>query len=164
MRGMYNRIRGKLMGLTVGGKFIACETDSTMAFERDMLPASAITEGTWSRYLPGKKRWSMTVDGYLLRRSAGADFKTLYMSFFNDEEVTIKWRTREGVDQFLIFEGNAFVLNGTASAPSRGYANWNITFQGNGILNMDWEEFFTIINALPANSDQPTYFDTTQWK
>lgn len=163
MIGAFKKIRGKLMGIAIGDKMIACETDSSMTFERDMLPVASVEDGRWSQSLPGKRRWTMTVDGHLLKRDVGADFKTLFRAFVNDEEIRVSWRTRQGVDQFLMFEGKAFIVSGMGSAPNKGYATWNIVFQGNGALNMDWEEFFTILNAMPATADQPNIVDTREW-
>lgn len=156
-------IQGRFMGVSVNGVFISCETESSMQFEREMLPASSVSSGDAKEFIQGKYSWSVTVSGNLLKREAGADFKTIYETFLRKEMVMIQFRTRPVVDQFLIFEGNAFVQLGNVTAPNRGRSNWSVTFQGNGILGMTWEEFWTIINAMPAPSDQPTYIDTTQW-
>lgn len=151
------------MGVTVGGSFISCEIDSSMQFQGEMMPASSVESGMWGEFIHGKKGWTITVNGHLLKREAAQDFKTLFSAFYDNTEVTIQFRTRPFVDQYLIFEGKALVNMGNANAPNKGVANWSITFQGNGILNMDWEEFWTIINAMPAGADQPTYVDTTDW-
>lgn len=161
MRG--NKLAGSVMGVTVDGIFINCETDGSMQFEAEMLPTSSVLSGRWRSFRPGKKSWTITVNGHLLKREAGQDFKTLYDAFFDDREVIVQFRTRPSVDQFLIFEGKAFISMGNASAPNKGSSTWSMTFQGTGILNKNWEEFWAIINSMPASSDQPTYIDTTDW-
>ena len=158
-----NKIPGKLMGVAVGGTFISCETESTLNFDKDLLPASSVTSGEYAEFIQGKKNWNVSVNGILLKREAGADFKTLFMAWHLNTVLTVYFRTRLGVDQFLIWKGQAIVKSGMANAPKRGFANWNIVFQGNGVLEMDWEEFWTIINAMPAPSDQPNIVDTRQW-
>lgn len=158
-----SKIPGKLMGIAVGYNFIACETECSLAFDSDMLAKDSTISGKWSEYIMGKRRWTMSVNGMLLKREAGADFKTLYRAFVNGDLLTIVLRTRDGVDQYLIWQGQAFVNSGSLTASNRGTAAWTITFQGNGPLNFDWEEFFTIINAMPAPVDQPNTVDTREW-
>lgn len=158
-----SKLYGRLMGTSVDGTFISCEIDSALQFQGENLPASSIESGMWSEFIYGKKSWTITVNGHLLKREAGQDFKKLYAAFFNNQVVKVQFRTRPFVDQYLIFEGNALISMGGANAPNRSVANWNITFQGSGILNMEWEEFWKIINSMPPAADQPTYIDTTDW-
>lgn len=159
------KLKGSMMGIAVGGTFISCEINAEMYFEKELIPSSATGSGKFAESTPGKRRWRMSVDGNLLRRAMGADFKTLYRSWFNDELVQVEFRTRPFVDQYLIFRGNAWVQSGSALAPSTGLANWNIQLEGDGILNMDWEEFWAIINAMPPTANWPTIVeqDPNKW-
>lgn len=158
------KIAGKLMGIQIADNFISCETESTLNFERDMLPKDSVISGRWMEYITGKGNWQMTVNGLLLKREVGADFKTLYRSFINGDLLNIYFRTRIGVDQFMIWQGNAYVMNGGANAPINGMANWNITFRGVGPLSFDWEEYWTIIDSMPADELQPNIVDTRDWE
>lgn len=99
----------------------------------------------------------------LLKSRAPQDFKTLFEAYLNDTLLNVSFRTRLSVDQFLIFEGKGYLKSGDASAPRSGLATGNMVIIGSGILNMDWEEFWLIINAQPANADKPTIVDTTEW-
>lgn len=157
------KIPGRLMGISVGDNFIACETECTFSFDGEMLPKDSVISGKWMEYIPGKRNWTMNVNGNLLKREVDSDFKTLYRSFVDGDILSLKFRTRAGVDQFMIWSGQAMVMNGGANAPRNGMTNWNITFRGTGPLNFDWEEFWTIINAMPADEDQPNIVDTRDW-
>ena len=151
------------MGVAVGDTFISCETEAVLNFERDLPLVASVVSGRDEEYIHGKRRWSISVNGLLLKREAGADFKTLYDAYYDDLELNIQFRTREGIDQFLIFTGTALIKSGSITAPKSGFTNWTIVFQGSGPLGKDWEEFWTIINAMPALSDQPNIVDTRQW-
>lgn len=159
------KIKGRLMGVTSNGSFISCETNAELYFEKELIPASSIGSGKFKETIPGKRGWRITVDGNLLLRAMGADFKTLFQSWLDDEPLTVQFRTRPMVDQYLIFEGDAWVQSGSLMAPNRGLAGWNIALEGNGILNMDWEEFWAIINAMPPQADWPTIVeqDPNKW-
>lgn len=151
------------MGITVDGIFISCEMDSELQFDKDLIPASSVSSGKHTEYVPGKRNWSMSVNMTLLKRKVGADFKTLFQAYYEDKKVRVQFRTRPVVDQFLIFEGDAWVKSGGASAPRKGYSTGNMVLIGNGILNMNWEEFWLIINAMPADAEKPYTVDTRNW-
>lgn len=159
------RVKGSAMGITADGTFISCETNAEMYFETEMIPASSVTSGYFREKVMGKQDWRMIVDGNLLRRAMGADFKTLFMAWKNRQPLQIQFRTRPWVDQYLIFEGEAWVQQGSLLAPNRGLSTWNIVFEGNGVLNMNWEEFWLIINAMPPTADWPTIVeqDPDKW-
>lgn len=152
-----------MIGVTVRGTFIACEIESELQFDKEMIPVSSTASGKWTEYIPGKRTWQMTVNMGLLKRAAGEDFKTLYMAYFDDVPITVQFRTRPTQDQQLIFEGEGYVKSGTSSAPRQGLATANMVIQGSGVLNMEWEEFWQIINAMPAEADKPLIVDTTDW-
>lgn len=158
-------IRGALMGLSADGNFISCETNAEMHFDTEMIPASSVSSGYFREKVPGKQDWRMQVDGNLLKRAMASDFKTLFTSWRNRQPVQLQFRTRPWVDQYLIFEGEAWVQQGSLLAPIRGLSNWTIVFDGNGVLNMDWEEFWNIINAMPPTADWPTVVeqDPNNW-
>lgn len=153
------RIKGSVMGMEANGAFVSCETNAEMHFETAMIPASSVNSGYFSEKVPGKQDWRMMVDGFLLMDSVGSDFKTLYQTWLMREPVNIKFRTRPFVSQFLTFEGQAWVQQGSLVAPVRGDSTWNIVFEGNGIINMDWEEFWSIIDANPIDADWPLVLD-----
>jgi Phage major tail protein 2. len=157
------KLYGKMMGVTVESKFISCELDSTLNFDKDMVPVSSVQSGKWAEFIPGKRNWQMSINMALLKSKAPQDFKTLYQAWFEDTKITVAFRTRLNVDQFLIFEGEGYVKSGDASAPRSGLATGNMVIIGSGILNMSWEEFWLIINAQPANADKPNIVDTTEW-
>lgn len=157
------KLYGKMMGVTVDGDFISCELESTLYFDKDMVPVSSVKSGKWGEVVPGKRSWSITVNMALLKSKAPQDFKTLYDAYFDDTLLQVSFRTRLSVDQYLIFEGQGYLKSGDASAPRSGLATGNMVIVGSGILNKSWEEFWMIINAQPANADKPVIVDTTEW-
>lgn len=156
-------IRGALIGLTINGQFVSCETSCDFKFDVEMLPASASTSGRWKEFIAGIRSWSMTVNGNLLLATVGADIKTVLNAVLTGEEVALEFRTRGGISPYLIISGQALPQTGGISAPSSGNASWNITFQGTGPFECDFEQFWLIINAMPIQDDKDVYIDTTQW-
>lgn len=156
-------IAGKMMGITVGGIFISCETSCDFNCEVEMLPASAVTSGRWKEFIAGIRSWTMSVNMNLLLASAGADAKTLLNSVLTGEILALQFRTRSSISPYLIISGNAFVQTQSISAAFAGKATSIVTFQGTGPFTTDFEEFWLIINSMPAPSDKPFVVDTTNW-
>lgn len=45
------KLYGKMMGVTAEGQFISCELDSTLNFDKDMIPVSSVQSGKWAEYV-----------------------------------------------------------------------------------------------------------------
>lgn len=152
-------IAGRLIGLKVNGVFISCEVSCDFNFQADMLPASAIDSAGWKEWIAGIRSWSMSVSGQLLAEAVGADFKTILNTFFTRLPVSLIWGTRPTATTQLSISGTALLASGTASAPSKGNATWNVVFQGTGALVTSFEDFMLIIDAMPPSADYPIIVD-----
>jgi predicted secreted protein len=155
-------IAGKMIGITVGGIFISCETSCDFNCEVEMLPASAVTSGRWKEFIPGIRSWTMSVNMNLLLASAGSDAKTLLKAVLTGEMLALEFRTRSSISPFLIISGNAFVQSQGISAANAGKATSTVTFQGSGPFITNFEEFYLIINAMPIEADYEIIIDTTE--
>lgn len=153
-------IAGRLIGLQVNGIFISCEISCTFNFQAEMLPASAIDSAGWKEFIAGIRSWSMTVDGQLLAEAVGADFKTIFNTFFSRLPVLLIWGTRPSAVTQLSISGSALLASGSTTAPNKGSSTWNVVFQGTGALTTSFEDFSLIIDAMPAVADYPVIVDT----
>lgn len=153
------RTKGSLLNVSIDGLQLSCEVNSDFQYSIEMIPASAPTGGRGRSFVPGYSTWTVNVDGNLLLRSVGADFKTLMQSAQNNQRVFIRFGTMDGVEPKYAIEGWAWVNNMSISAPSNSLAGWNISFQGDGDFTTDWDEFGLIIDANPIEANWPTIYD-----
>jgi len=152
-------IPGRLIGLKVNGVFISCELSCDFNFQSDMLPASAIDSAGWKEFIAGIRSWTMSVSGRLLTEAVGADFKTIMNSWISRNPLFLIWGTRPSATTQMSISGAALVASGNATGPNKGFANWNVTFQGTGELTTSFEDFSLIIDAMPAIEDYPIIYD-----
>lgn len=160
--GFYSQaVKGSLIGLKINGQFVSCETGCEFNFQRNLLAASAKEKGRWKEFVAGSRNWSMSVNGNLLMQSVGADIKTVLQALLDGEEVTVEFKTRSAVVPSLSISGTAIPQTGGIAGPSSGKASWNLTFQGTGPFETNFELFALIINAMPPEAEWPTIIDTT---
>lgn len=156
--GHLGTVSGKLIGLTINGEFVSCETSCSFNFDVEMINTSPIDNGRWREVIPGVRSWSMSVDGNLLLRTVGADIKTVLNAVLTGEEVNLEFRTKGTISPSLVISGRAIPASGGISAP-RTKATWNIEFVGNGAFEVDVEEFWLLINNMPIDNDYQTIVD-----
>lgn len=156
-------VPGKLLGVQIGNSFVSCETSCDFNCTVDMLPASAVTSGRWKEFIPGMRGWTVTVSANLLLAKQNADVKMVLQAIESGAKMGISFSTRGGVAPHLIISGFAYPQTAAISAPVSGLATSTITFQGTGPTTLDFEEFWLIINAMPATADKPYIVNTTNW-
>lgn len=156
-------IRGALIGLKINDSFVSCETSCEFSFDVNMLAASPPDSGRWASFIPGLRSWKMTVNMNLLLASVGADIKTVLQAVITGEAVQLQFRTNVSISPHMIISGTAYPQTGGITAPGKGNATANVTFTGSGPFTTDFEQFYLIIDAMPAPSDKPYIIDTTQW-
>lgn len=146
------KVDGKLMNVVVNGAQLQCETNCDFSYSIEMIPATSPNGGNFKGYVTGYQTWSISVDGKLLLRSLGADFKTLVETAKRGERVFIRMGTLDGVELPYAIEGYAYVQNIALGAPSTDQTTWNVQFQGDGEFTTDWNEFAMIIDNNPAET------------
>lgn len=152
-------IAGKLIGLQISGVFISCEISCDFSCNVEMLPASAIDSAGWKEFIGGLRSWGITVNGQLLAEAVGADFKTIMNAIYSRLPVFLTWGTRPSAVTQMSISGNALPSSLNATAPSKGAATWNVTFQGTGAPVASFEDFLLIIDAMPPDATYPTIVD-----
>lgn len=152
-------IRGALMGLTIGGKFIDCETSCDFSVDIEAIPAASPNSARWAAPIPGVRSWTMSVNANLLLASVGqTNIKTVLDAVMTGEKLDLQFRTKPEVSPYLIIAGSAYPQSGSMTAGATGLANWNVTFQGAGPFTTDYEEFWIFIQQGPPDSQHDTVF------
>lgn len=130
-------LSGKMVGMTIGGLYVACETSCELNFSKEMLPVTSISSGTWREFLAGLSSWTMTFNSNAVLNTTGANIRLILTSFINGTllDVTIQTKFPDITGVFTV-SGKAFVNSGTFSAPSTGSATLNTMFQGSGPLTV----------------------------
>lgn len=145
-----DRVQGMLMGVSLGGVAVQCETEADFSYTIDMLPATNPSEGRWRRFIPGVQTWNVTVNGNLLLESLGADFKTLVESAKNGERLLLRFGTITGVEPAYGIEGYVYPSNLVLGATNTDLATWTVTFQGDGAFETTGDMF----SAMAVQSSQ----------
>lgn len=133
---MNEKIRGKIIGLSVNGKKVQCEISSDFSFDVEMRNASAVTSGRWKEVIPGVRSWQMTVNANLLLSATGTGFVDILNILLSGEMVTVMWATNNG--DFVI-SGTAYLSGGGSQANVNSTAQWNATFIGSAPLAVNGE-------------------------
>lgn len=156
-------VPGKLLGVQIGNSFVSCETSCDFNCTVDMLAASPVTSGRFKEFIPGMIGWTVTVNANLLLASQQADVKIVLAAIEVGTKMGISFATRGGISPHMIISGFAYPQTVGISAPGTGLATTNIVFQGTGPTTLDFEQFWLIINAMPAPADKDVIVDTTNW-
>lgn len=153
-------VAGRLIGVQIGGSFVKCEISSTISFDQEMLPASAVDSGRWAEFLKGLRQWKIAVNGGLLLEAVGADIKTMLLAgYFDDMPMVAMFSTRPTATLELIFSGAVLFNSGDITAGSTGAAIWNANLQGTGELSHTMQDYELLIDAMPPEEDYPILVD-----
>lgn len=152
-------IAGRLIGLQIGGVYISCELSCDITFSVDMLPASAVDSAGWKEFIAGIRSWAVNVNGQLLTEAVGADFKTIVNAIYSRLPVFLIWGTKPSAMTQMTISGIALPTSANATAPNKGAATWNVSFQGTGAPTTSFEDFSLLIDAMPASADYPIIVD-----
>ena len=157
-------MEGRLIGVKYDGNFFTCEQDSTFSFEQEMLPTSGMDAG-WRDYIGGYKGWSIEYNGKFTTGAMGGNSNKIIDKWLNEPDAVFElyFGARDGADRSGYFKGKARLQNGSVTAPTNGSATNTFSFIGCGKFESWWEEFWQIINAMPAPEDKPFVIDTSNW-
>lgn len=158
-------MKGKLIGIKIDDRFIPCETNCTFNYEADMLPTANKSKGAWRDYIEGFKGWSIEVQGRFIVGAVRSSFnKILERTILNrNQTFEIMFASRDGAVPEFYIQGIARVQTATLDAPVDGNATHNFQFIGCGAPTLFFDEYWRLIDAMPAESDKPKIVDTTKW-
>lgn len=153
-------VAGSLIGLSINGAFVSCETQCQINFNQAMIPSSAIDSGGWAEFVAGLRSWTISVNGNLLLESVPTDIKTLITSgFINQLPLFAEFKTYPSSEIQMAFSGAILFNQASISAASTGMANWTATLQGTGKLTTAYTDLALLIDAMPAEADYPIIVD-----
>lgn len=148
---------GKFLGVKVNGAFVSCETNCTINFDIDMIAASAVDSGGWKEFVAGIRGWTISLDANLILDPVASDIKALITSgLINRLPLFVSFSTRPSVAIQLVLSGACLLSGGSITAPVKGSATWNVTLQGTGELDTQYNDFALLIDSMPAAMDWPT--------
>lgn len=101
----------------------------------------------------------MSVNQQLLIDSV-QDAKSMLHVLFSGLPVYLQFKTRTGINPEMIIYGSAYPQTINFAAPSQGSANTQISFQGTGPVNTNFEDYDLIIDQMPPEADWPLIIDT----
>lgn len=158
-------MEGRILGIKIDGEFSQCEIDCTLNIEQEQLPTSSMDAG-WRESIGGYKGWSVDLSSRLTVGAMLGHTNKVIDRFINEEdaEFELYFGTRDGAqDANFYLKGRARLQNGSLNAPNNGSAMANFSFVGCGKLESWWDEYWRIINAMPAEADKPLVIDTSKW-
>lgn len=151
-------IKGSQLVLSVDGDYINCETSCELAVNTEMLGKSSSTGGKWRHFREGYKDWTMTMDARTILSSFNGSFNRVLSKLIFGGQVKCEMSFTIDNSKVISIYGQAYPQNFNLLAPSTGYSTYNVVFQGTGELVTEFQEFFTIINAMPYNANKPLTF------
>lgn len=155
-------MKGRLIGLRLDGDYMKCEQDVTLNIDQEMIQISA---GIFKDYVGGYKGWSIDVNGRFSVGTTQGNTNKVLQNFIDvdDYEYEVYLGSVEGASPEWYVKGKARLQNGSINANIEGNASSVYSFIGCGGLE-DWaEEYWQIINAMPAPADKPIIVNTTGW-
>lgn len=159
-------IDGKLLGMWIDGSFTPCEMSCSIKMANELLDASGAHNGNWKHYIEGYKSWSASVNGKVFISTFASSFNSIFKKNLLPNQtfdIMISNRVSDVIPN-IIMRGTVRIQDLNMNADTEGKAEYNVNFIGQGALtDVEFEEYFTIINAMPAWADKPNIVDTTKW-
>jgi predicted secreted protein len=122
---------GNLLGVYNGTYLIALATSCSLSLNTDMRDISNKDSAGWGAFLPGQKKWTITVD-CLVNYSTNYNWAYLFGLWFNSTALTLKWQTTNAADYY--YTGTAYITSIQKNAPMNGNVSFSVTFQGTGAI------------------------------
>jgi len=157
-----NVIKGNRINLYFNGLVISCQTTCELAFDAEMIDASAVSSGRWKEVVQGLRSWSFNVNAKTLKNNtSGADIRNVLAAYLSGNRIFMEMKSTTGELNELTFSGYVLVQNGGIQAPNAGPSTWNGSFVGSGELTTNIEDFGLIIDAMPIEAEWPIIYKTT---
>ncbi len=110
---------------------IGCATSATINLETEMIEASCKGDSGWSDAVPGRRNWSVDVEGLIIYDNAH-NSEEFFNVFNGKTKVTLRWTTSETGD--MEWTGAAYMTSYSESAPYEEIASYSAAFTGIGPL------------------------------
>ena len=143
-------VEGKIIGVSVGGKWLLCQVDSTLAItvamtEQDLCKPDGDTAPSGTNNIPWINRtadsrdWNIKVSQNLIRQTLAAANFDFGQNLVNGnvylDNVLFKTATGQTEsDNAFVYSGSAIISDFSLSAPTKGGAKIDTTLTGNGPL------------------------------
>lgn len=152
--------KGKLIRVKIKGEYVPCELSCEVQVNQELFQVTNNTNGRAKSFKKGYYDWSVVLEGRLhVSDNAGASQSILGYILGEDEEIELNILSNDPNGAPFILIGNAIPTTWQMTAGNTGFATSSSTFQGSGELRQDFDLYFRIINAMPADADYDTIVD-----
>lgn len=157
--------KGKLTRLKFNGEYIPCELSCEINIEQEVLPTTNSTQGRARSFIRGYYGWTVTMEGNFSINSTDASSAKIIELILNDGtgECELEILANDPDNPPFGLKGTAIPTGFNLSAGNSGNTTNNVSFQGSGELEFDYDIWFRIINAMPITADKPNIVNTTAW-
>ena len=136
----------------------------SLSVETEALPANSRENGKWNDYIEGYKGWTMSVDGRLLVSTLASSGNRVLQKIIDGGKFKVAFASGVGVSPEIVIEGFAIATGFDMTAAASDDVSYTVNFTGCGAFTTYYvDEFWTLINAMPADADKPNIVDTTDW-
>lgn len=156
-------MEGRLYGLSINGDFVNCELSCDLTVTRDMVNKSGSYGGASRQYRYGYYNWSITLEAKSIISTLSGSFNNILSAQLAGQELDVYIMARVSNIQEVSIGGKVLIPNFNLTFPNTGSSRYSVTFQGNGDLNVDIEEFWNIVNSMPYNANKDIILDTNTW-
>lgn len=142
-------LQGKLIGVTIGGVYIRCQTDATLAITTNVTDTDpckpseqdATNAASWVTHSIDSKAWTVSVTAKAFAdQLAGvidnSDIAALMIT--GNPSVDITFQTIRTTDydyaEIFVYEGTGTLTSFTHNAPATGESTYDLEITGNGGL------------------------------
>jgi TP901-1 family phage major tail protein len=112
---------------------IAAQRGGALNLEAETIDTSSKDQNAWGQVLPGKKTWSVDLDGLVVESDAA--FGEMVSGFVNDTEFTVQTLRPDG----KVWQGSAYLTSFPHEFAFDDAATYSATFSGNGEPTKKWE-------------------------
>lgn len=134
-------MNGRILGIKIGETFVPCEMSCDISIDGERIATSSKENGNWRNSIAGYRSWKASVNGkFQLDESEGSEAGSLGLiqAIIDGVNVELVMTLRIDITQSLLIGGIAGTTNITISGASTGDATWTGTFDGVGLLDLDY--------------------------
>lgn len=110
---------------------IGCASSATINLETEMIEASCKGDDGWSDAVPGRRNWSIDVEGLVIYDNAHNSEEFMDI-FLGKTKCALRWTTAETGD--MQWTGSAFMTSYSETAAYEEIASYSASFQGVGAI------------------------------